>query len=167
MIPMQSSFSDLKYASKKKLTRRDRFLGQIEAVTPWAALEAQIAPHYPQGEGRGRRPIGRGRRLPSRPPASRDRAHRGPMALAMERGKRKALPKDALGQRLERFEKLKASIRAKVEHPFDVLEKLFGHRKTRYRGLATNEAQLFSLFGLVKLVLAHKKLMAPDGRGAS
>ena len=46
---MQSSFSDLEYAAKKKMTRRDRFLAQIEAVTPWAALEALIEPHYPKG----------------------------------------------------------------------------------------------------------------------
>ena len=60
---MQSSFSDLEYAAKKKMTRRDRFLSQIEAVTPWAALEALIEPHYPKGEGRGRRPIGLARML--------------------------------------------------------------------------------------------------------
>ena len=54
----------------------------------------------------------------------------------MKRGKRKALPKDAMGKLMERFEKLKASIRAKVEHPFHVLKNLFKHRKTRYRGLA-------------------------------
>ena len=46
---MQSSFSDLEYAAKKKMTRRDRFLAQIEAVTPWAAREALIEPHYPKG----------------------------------------------------------------------------------------------------------------------
>ena len=32
---MQKSFSDLEYASKKKLTRRDRFLAEIEKITPW------------------------------------------------------------------------------------------------------------------------------------
>ena len=39
---MQSSFSDLEYAAKKKLTRRDRFLAGIHAATPWAALEAGV-----------------------------------------------------------------------------------------------------------------------------
>jgi IS5 family transposase len=48
---MQLSFSDLEFAAKKKLTRRDRFLAQIESVTPWAAIEAQIEPFYPKGEG--------------------------------------------------------------------------------------------------------------------
>ena len=45
-------FSDLEYASKKRVTRRDRFLGEIEQVTPWAALVAEIGPFYPKGEGR-------------------------------------------------------------------------------------------------------------------
>jgi IS5 family transposase len=55
---MQSSFSELEYAAKKKQTRRDRFLAEIEAVTPWSALEAEIEPFYPKGAGRGRPPIG-------------------------------------------------------------------------------------------------------------
>lgn len=60
---MQSSFSDLEYAAKKKLTQRDRFLAGIHAATPWAALEAEIEPFYPKGEGRGRPPIGLSRML--------------------------------------------------------------------------------------------------------
>lgn len=327
---MQTSFSELEYAAKKKLTRRDHFLAEIEAVTPWAALEAEIAPFYPKGEGRGRPPIGLHRMLRmyiaqqcfglsdegiedalydsqairrfvgidlaresapdattllkfrrlletneltrkvfeainahlaerglilregtivdatfiAAPPSTKNKAkardpemhqakkgnnwHFGMKAhigvdaksglvhavigtaanvsdvsqthalvhgeesdvfgdagyqgvekrsenqgstadwhIAMKRGKRKALPKDAMGKLMERFEKLKASIRAKVEHPFHVLKNLFKHRKTRYRGLAKNEAQLFSLFGLVNLVLARKRLMAFDAQGTS
>jgi len=60
---VQRSFSDLEYATKKKLTRRDRFLAEIEAITPWAALEAEIDGFYPKGGGRGRPPIGLGRML--------------------------------------------------------------------------------------------------------
>ncbi len=55
---MQSSFSDLEYAAKKKQTRRERFLGEIDALTPWSGLAAEIEPFYPKGEGRGRPPIG-------------------------------------------------------------------------------------------------------------
>jgi len=54
------------------------------------------------------------------------------------------------------FEKTKASIRAKVEHPFHVIKNLFGYRKVRYKGLTKNQAQLFSLFGLANLVLAGR-----------
>ena len=53
----QASFSDLEYAAKKKRTRRDRFLGDIDAVTPWSDRVAVIEPHYPKG-ARGRPPIG-------------------------------------------------------------------------------------------------------------
>ncbi len=60
---MQSSFSELEYAAKKKVTRRDRFLAEIEAVTPWADLEKAIAPFYPSSGGRGRPPIGLARML--------------------------------------------------------------------------------------------------------
>ena len=49
---MQSSFSALEYAAKKKMTRRDRFLGEIEAVTPWSDLVAKILLFYPKGERR-------------------------------------------------------------------------------------------------------------------
>ena len=326
---MQTSFSELEYAAKKKLTRRDRFLAEIEAVTPWAALEAEIAPFYPKDEGRGRPPIGLHRMLRmyiaqqcfglsdegiedalydsqairrfvgidlarenapdattllkfrrlletngltrkvfeainahlaerglilregtivdatfiAAPPSTKNKAkardpemhqakkgnnwHFGMKAhigvdaksglvhavigtaanvsdvsqthalvhgeesdvfgdagyqgvekrpenqgstadwhIAMKRGKRKALPKDEMGTLRDRFEWLKASIRAKVEHPFHVVKNLFRHRKVRYRGLAKNEAQLFSLFGFANLVLARKRLFALDGVAA-
>ncbi len=41
----QLSFASLDYASKKKRTKRDVFLGEMAAVVPWAALEAVIEPH--------------------------------------------------------------------------------------------------------------------------
>ena len=62
---------------------------------------------------------------------------------------------------------MKAQIRARVEHPFHVVKKLFRHKKTRYKGLAKNEAQLYSLFGLANLVLAKKRLMALQAVGMS
>ena len=320
---MQSSFSDLEYAAKKKQTRRDRFLAEIEAVTPWAALVAEIEPFYPKGAGRGRPPMGVARMLRmyvaqqcfglsdegiedaiydsqairgfvgidlareaapdattllkfrrlleahgltqkifesikthlaekglmmregtivdatliAAPPSTKNRAkardpemhqtkkgnqwHFGMKAhigvdadsglvhsvvgtaahvsdvsqthallhgeetevfgdagyqgvekreenrqtpvkwqVAMKRGKRKALPATAWGALVEQIERAKASIRAKVEHPFHVVKNLFKHKKARYRGLAKNEAQLFSLFGLANLVLARRALSA-------
>jgi transposase, IS5 family len=62
--------------------------------------------------------------------------------------KRKALPNNKLGRLTEKLEHLKASVRAKAEHPFHVVKNLFRHRKTRYCGLAKNTAQLFMLFAL-------------------
>lgn len=57
---MQTSFSVLEYASKKKVTRRDRFLAKIETIVPWAALVAELESYYPKG---GRSPIGLERML--------------------------------------------------------------------------------------------------------
>lgn len=50
-------------------------------------------------------------------------------------------------------------VRAKVEHIFQVIKHLWGHRKVRYRGLAKNAAQCFSLLALANLYLARKKLL--------
>jgi IS5 family transposase len=61
-MPTQTSFAELEFISKKKLTRRERFLAQIEAATPWAQLVAVIEPHYPKGN-RGRPPVGLERML--------------------------------------------------------------------------------------------------------
>ena len=55
-------------------------------------------------------------------------------------------------------ERIKASIRAKVEHLFRVIKRQFGHVKVRYRGLAKNTAQLHTLFALANLWMARKRL---------
>jgi IS5 family transposase len=49
-------------------------------------------------------------------------------------------------------------VRAKVERCFHVVKCLFKHRKTRYRGLAKDNAQLLTLFGLANLVHARRIL---------
>ncbi|UDM08831.1 IS5 family transposase [Halomonas sp. NyZ770] len=68
---------------------------------------------------------------------------------------------------LLKYEKAKASIRAKVEHPFHVLKNLFGYRKVRYKGLARNQAQLFTLFALGNLLLAGRCQGHADGASVS
>ncbi len=327
---MQASFSDLEYAAKKKVTRRDRFLGEINTVTPWSALVAEIEPFYPKGEGRGRPPLGVERMLrmyiaqqcfglsdegiedalydsqairafvgidlsrESAPDATtllrfrrlleehklterifaaintllavkglilkegtvvdatiiaapsstknqsgeRDpemhqtkkgnqwhfgmKAHIGvdagsgithtlmttpanaadvtqahallhgeeqlafgdagyqgvekreedlhtavPWHVALRPRKRRALPDTELGRLDEAIEQAKASVRAKVEHPFHIIKNIFQLKKVRYRGLAKNTAQLFTLFGLANLLIAKRYLFALNARGAS
>jgi IS5 family transposase len=61
-MQLQGSFSQAEYAGKKKQTRRDRFLAEMEAVVPWARLVERLRPLYPKGE-RGRPPIGLERML--------------------------------------------------------------------------------------------------------
>jgi len=62
----QGIFSQAEYAGKKKQTRRDKFLAEMEQVVPWARLVARLVarlrPFYPKGE-RGRPPIGLERML--------------------------------------------------------------------------------------------------------
>ena len=58
----QPSFAAVEFADKKKITRREKFLGRMEEIIPWASLLAVIAPCYPKGE-RGRPPIGLERML--------------------------------------------------------------------------------------------------------
>lgn len=327
---MQSSFSDLEYAAKKKQTRRDRFLVEIEAATPWTSLLNVIAPYYPVSGRRGHPPIGLERMLRmyivqqcfgfsdegaedavydsqairrfvgidlnreaapdattllkfrhlleahrltesifaainthlaerglflregtivdatliAAAPSTKNRegkrdsemhqtkkgkqwhfgmkVHIGADAqsglvhtligtpanvhdvtqaqallhgdetdvfgdagylgvekreenlalpvtwhIAMRPSKRKALPKTAAGELMEKLEHAKASIRAKVEHPFHVVKNLFMHRKTRYKGMAKNKAQMFSLFGLANLLLARRWLCGSDSQIAS
>ena len=329
-MPVQTSFSELEYAAKKKVTRRDRLLGDIESITPWSELVATIEPFYPKGEGRGRPPIGlermlrmyiaqqcfgfsdegaedaiydsqairrfvgidlnreaapdattllRFRRLLEQHDLTRGifdainshlaeqglmlkegtivdatiiaapsstknqdgqrdpdmhqtkkgnqwyfgcKAHIGVDAesglthsvvvtpanvndvtrahallhgnetdvfgdagyqgvekrdenqgtpvtwhVAMRPGKRRVLPGTALGTLLEKVEQAKASIRAKVEHPFLVVKHRFHHRKVRYRGLAKNTHQLFTLFGLANLMLAKRWLLPVNTQVAS
>ncbi len=87
--------------------------------------------------------------------------------IAMLPGKRKQLSDSPLGQMPEKVKKIKTSIRAMVEHRFYVIKNLFRHKKTRYRGLAKNHAQMFSLFELANLVIAKRRLLAIHGGGAS
>ena len=80
--------------------------------------------------------------------------------IAMRPSKRKALDKENEADALiDQAEKLKAGIRAKVEHPFRVIKRQFGFVKVRYRGLKKNTAQLFTLFALSNLWMARSKLM--------
>ena len=79
--------------------------------------------------------------------------------VAMRPGKRRKLD---LNNRLDaiynQIERLKAGVRAKVEHPFRVLKQQFGYTKTRYRGLVKNAAQITTLFALGNLWMSRRAL---------
>ena len=80
--------------------------------------------------------------------------------VAAKRGRVKALPEGRIKELTKELERVKAQVRAKVEHVFHVVKNLFGFRKVRYRGLAKNTAQLHTLFALANLVLAKRHLLA-------
>lgn len=80
--------------------------------------------------------------------------------IAMRPGQRRALDLTRKVDRLlDKVEQLKASIRAKVEHPFRVVKQQFGYAKVRYRGLAKNTARLTMLFALSNLWMARRQLL--------
>jgi IS5 family transposase len=85
--------------------------------------------------------------------------------VAMRPGKRAALDKTRKADRLlDEAERIKASVRAKVEHPFRVIKRQFGHVKVRYRGLKKNTAQLKTLFALANLWMVRKTRAVLDGK---
>ena len=77
--------------------------------------------------------------------------------VAMGPGRRRKLERES---REALTEKGKASVRAKVEHPFLRLKRLFGYAKVRYRGLAKNGERVALLFGLGNLLTAEGQLRA-------
>jgi transposase, IS5 family len=81
--------------------------------------------------------------------------------VAMKPGHRRVLDKNKpLDALIDQVERIKAGIRAKVEHPFRVIKRQFGYTKVRYRGLRKNTAQLMTLFALSNLWMARGKLLA-------
>ena len=90
--------------------------------------------------------------------AEREEAFRGPNKFwGVMRKAPKGGPLHPLDKRINR---LIAMVRAKVEHPFRIIKRQFGHVKTRYRGLSKNRAQLFTLFALANLFLVRRRLAA-------
>jgi IS5 family transposase len=76
--------------------------------------------------------------------------------IAGKRGTIKAMAEGAGKEAIKAVEKAKASVRAFVEHPFHIVKNLFRHRKARYRGLAKNGHQLYTLFGLANVVIGSR-----------
>jgi IS5 family transposase len=79
--------------------------------------------------------------------------------VAMRPGKRKAQKNTPWGAVTEQVEKLQASVRAKVEHPFRAIKRQLGHTKVRYRGLKKNTEQLIRLFALSNIWMARSRLL--------
>lgn len=73
------------------------------------------------------------------------------------------MPEGAAKRKVRQQEHRKASVRAKVEHPFRVIKRQFGLVKVRFKGLAKNTAHVITLFALSNLWMARKKLMAMMG----
>ena len=98
-------------------------------------------------------------------------AHKRPEAkpgavwyVARRPSSRKPCEKNGLlGELIDKAEHLKASVRARVEHPFRVIKQQFGYAKMRYRGLAKNTARLMMMFALSNLWMVRRQLLAAQG----
>ena len=75
--------------------------------------------------------------------------------VAMKPGKRKLLDKAGVAA-----ERRKASVRAKVAHPFGYVKRHFGYAKVRYRGLAKNTQRIAVLLGFTNLLIAGRDATA-------
>ena len=80
--------------------------------------------------------------------------------IAAKRGRIKAMKDGPAKRAVQKLERHKASIRARVEHPFRVIKRQFGLMKVRFRGLAKNTAHVITLFALSNLWMARRYLLA-------
>jgi len=62
-----------------------------------------------------------------------------------------------------RINRLRSRARARCEHVFHVVKRLWGFSKVRYRGLAKNTSRLFTAFALANLYLLRRRLLPPQG----
>jgi IS5 family transposase len=74
---------------------------------------------------------------------------------------RRGTTKHPLTQRQRAINRRRSQIRARGEHAFHVVKRLWGFMKVRYRGLAKNTARAFTLFGLANLYLVRRQLLPP------
>lgn len=73
---------------------------------------------------------------------------------------RRPAERKSLCDLLREAEELKASVRAKVEHPFRYIKQVFGYSKVRYRGLAKNSNRLHVLAAFSNLLMGEKYMLA-------
>jgi IS5 family transposase len=100
--------------------------------------------------------IGLGKRLEMRKVKARLLIAQRPSMLKQIKGKKPF-------RRAYRWEREKASMRAKVEHAFRVIKCQFGYVKVRYRGLSKNAGQVLTLFALSNLWKVRKQLLPSAG----
>lgn len=86
--------------------------------------------------------------------------------IAEKRSKIEAIKNQRERKQAKRWEHYKASVRAKVEHPFRVIKRQFGYVKVRYRGLAKNTSQVLTLFALSNLWMARRRLLLLPATGS-
>ena len=77
----------------------------------------------------------------------------------LKRGKIKVMLEGRAKRLVQKVEKAKSQIRARVEHPFRAVKRQFGFVKVRFRGLAKNTSQIITLFALSNLWMVRKQML--------
>ena len=138
----------------------DACSGLVHSVTATAANEADInqAAHLLHGEENAVFADAGYTGVEKRPEVAA-KASGATWHVAAKRGLIKTMAEGALKTATVAYEKAKASVRALVEHPFQIIKQRFGYEKVRYRGLQKNLAKLEILFALANVILAKRRLM--------
>ena len=74
---------------------------------------------------------------------------------------RKLMSGQPLTEHQKAINRIRSRVRARGEHAFHVVKRLWGFSKVRYRGLAKNTARLFTAFALANLYLLRRRLLPP------
>ena len=74
---------------------------------------------------------------------------------------RRPTAKNPLTDQWKNFNRSRSRVRARGEHAYRIVKRLWGFDKVRYRGLAKNKARAYTLFGLANLYMVRRKLMPP------
>jgi transposase, IS5 family len=190
----QTTFASVAWEKKGKITRRERFLAEMDAVIPCARLLALIEPHQTR-KGKDwhvgmKAHIGTDRRgvvhsltttaanvsdITQMPTllhgherevfgdqAYWSESHRQTTLAAGIRYRinRRAPNASAALSKYQRFiNRRRCAARARVEHVFHVVKRLWGFSKVRYRGLAKNTARLYTRFALANPYLLRHRLL--------
>jgi IS5 family transposase len=79
---------------------------------------------------------------------------------------RRPSPGRPLNERWRKINRSRSRVRARGEHGYHVVKRLWGFDKVRYRGLAKNRARAFAAFGLANLYMVRHKLLPPGAKCA-
>jgi IS5 family transposase len=178
----QTTFASLAWNAKGRTTRRERFLGEMNAVVPWARLTGLIEPHHPKGNG-GRPPMPL-EWMPriyfmqqwfnlSDPQAEDALYDIEPMRrfagieLAEEAIPdestilhfRHLLEKRPLTDHEKMINRSRSRRRIRGDFAFRVVKRLWGFSIVRYRGLLKNTVRAFALFALANLYTVRRRLL--------
>ncbi len=142
----QLTFASLECDRKTRKTRREIFLERMDGLIPWERLEARIAPACPKGGRKGRQP---------HPLSVMLRVHCVQLFCNLS----DPMMEDQLyeAESIRRFAGAEKA-KARVEHPFRIIKRVFGCDMVRYRGLDKNVQRLALLPGFSNLMIAQPHL---------